>query len=358
MRISKAIVVAMGAAVLMTSCTEEQSSFNINSIPDSGVIEGVVTYNQGTKLVDGKFVYDYKPCADLKMVALVENSSYGSDLSGTTRYDLTTDAEGKYSLEVPALVGKDVRVTFYTYSFRGTRSVIKIENNKLVTIEEPVVYAGRNTATVTANGVEYSNFSCVETSVDRPVTGFTEYASVKGRLGQNAYKYTKGDYKKNYNDEIIGRENSTIEAVFVGAPNTDLILNVDYDGQAFVYNTTTDANGNYSLQVPVSAFPAAFDCNVNAVTYNGKFTMYEEVIKTYNNEENNTYIDYEPRTLNGYYSQQFRVNHSLSFPVSGVTEDVEDKTMIFNVIGDNEYNYNGDLWSPYTPWLEDTYPQE
>lgn len=354
MRISASIALAMSVAIMMTSCSEEQSSFNIDSVPGRGVIEGTVLYNQGTKLVDGKFVYDYKPAANLKMVAVVTNSDYDSNLSGQTTYEVTTDENGKYSITLPAPTVKEVSVRFITSSFRGVRSVVKIENNKVVTVEEPVVYTGMGETSVRANGIKYCNFNCTETSEDLLSKGFTEYANVSGRLGQNVEKYTAGKTQTNDAGVIIGHTDATLEYLFKGAANTPLILEVEYQNHTFVYNTTSNASGGFTMQVPVAAFPASFSCKVSAVPYNGNFTQYERVIKEVKSSNGRTYeyIDYTPHTLNGYYSQQIPSTTNLSFPVSGVTGRIEAKAMIFSLIDDtaDDFGYSPYRWNTSSDW--------
>lgn len=355
MRIYNALATAMLAAVVMTSCSEDQSTFRIESVPGRSVIEGTVIYNQGTKLVDGKFVYDYQPAADLKVVAIVNNSEYDNSLSGQSEFEATTDENGKYSFEIPAPT-QDVRVTIRTASFRGERSVIELKNNKVVTTEEPVIYGGSGSTTARANGIAYCNINCVETSVDRIPTGLTEYASLQGRIGQNIEKYTAGEVLTDVEGNVTGHSDASVEYLYTGTPSCDLIISIGYEDAAFTYNATTDSKGYFRLSVPVAGFPANFSCLITAASYNGTFTQYVPEIKTIENYRGREieYTDYTPRTLNGYYSQEYSDTHFCSFPVAAAVANIENKAMIFHLLNpsDDNFGYNASRWSRENPWMD------
>ncbi|MGM9816962.1 MAG: hypothetical protein ACI304_07920 [Lepagella sp.] len=351
MRLFNAFAAALTVAAVLSSCSEEQSAFNISAIPGRSTIEGTVLYNQGTKYVDGKFVYDYKPAAGLKIVATVKNSDYDADLKGYSTFEVTTDENGKYTLEIPA-PHNDVEVSLCTASFRGTRSVVKMENNKVVTVEEPVIYQGESSVYAHADQIKYCNFTCYEASADVNPSGFTQSVDVKGRIGQNVEKYNAP--RPYYNDdyELEDYYDATIEYLYTGAANVDLIIECG----SFTYNATTDAKGNFSIKVPVKEFPASFDCHVRAVNYEGSFKHYETEYKVAKDFEGDDiyYTDYVARTIQGYYTQVFSVGNSMNFPVPSAVNDITGKAMIFRPNNPNEgtFGYNADKWSAYNDWQD------
>lgn len=356
MRTIKVLALSAAAVALMTACSEDQSSFNIDNVPGRCVIEGNIVYNQGTTYEDGKFVYNYKPASNLAVNVTVSNSDYDENLTGETVFTTVTDENGNYSIEIPA-PAKTISATVTTADFRSVRSVVTVNNNKVETVNEDVIFGGTSSASVHAQGIVYCNFACAEHSVDLPFDSFKEYATLRGTVGQNVEVKNPANPIRDEYGTLTGYEDATLSYLYEPAANVDLVLTVSYSGQEFKYNTTTNHAGEYSLQVPVRAFPATFDVRIEAMPYDGTFTQYEQVIREYYLPGYDTpqyYYDYEPQTLTGFYSQNFFESHTVSYPVAAKVCEIEDKCMLFEMLdADAEsYGYNRGNWSSYNDWME------
>ncbi len=102
------------ATLMLTSCSEDQTSFDTSKMPGKATISGKVVYNQGTTIAEGgKFSYDYVPAAKLVIYAEVPNSYYMDGAVGYTTYTAETDEEGNYSFSIPMGV-KEATVTIRT----------------------------------------------------------------------------------------------------------------------------------------------------------------------------------------------------------------------------------------------------
>lgn len=352
------VAAAMFAAALLTGCSEDQTTFNVEDVPGRCTIEGKIVYNQGTTFENGQFVYDYKAAANMPVIVIVDNSDYDSKLSGVTTFNTTTDESGAYSIEIPAPL-KSISATIRTADFQSTRSVVTIENNKVVTKSEDVVYRANETVSdVHSQGIVLANIVCTECNAADYANGFNEYATLKGTIGKNSEYYVAATPRFDYNDEIIGYDPARVIKCWVPAPKVDMVVTVNYGGGVeFTYNTTTDANGDYTLKVPVNAFPANFDYSISAVTFDSKYTHYERYDHEYTNAYGytDTYTDYRARSLDGFFTQQFQANYSANLPVAAQVESQKSKIMVFNPLNDGQdtYNYSASEFSPSNLWLSE-----
>ncbi|MCH5214674.1 MAG: hypothetical protein J1E97_05725 [Muribaculaceae bacterium] len=353
----KALFCAGIVALMATACTD-QTSFDIKDVPGRAVIKGTVLYNQGTELVDGKFVYDYKPAAHLPVYITVQNADYDSSLKGITELTTVTDAQGNYSIEVPA-PEKDVTVNIRTADFEGVHSFIDIKNGETYEKQEAVVYRGIATKSVRSHSIVFCDMECAVTSTKDEFVGFTEYAAVSGQIGRNAEYYVAP--QPLYNEttgQLEGYRNATLYNVWQPAPNVDLILTITYDGVStpVTYNATTNSNGEFTLQVPVQEFPTSFSYTVEALTCDGTFTHYEPVTKSFSNgDAAGTYTDYTPTTLRGWYEPLYTSNGTLSYPTSNVARSFRAKVLVFNATSDDlgESTYNPYAFVTSDRWLAD-----
>ncbi|MDE6196493.1 MAG: hypothetical protein K2F91_01340 [Muribaculaceae bacterium] len=359
MRSIKTLAAAFFAASLLVACSDEQTTFNIENVPGRCTLQGQIVYNQGTTYEGGKFVYNYKPVANSEVFVTVDNSGYGNGLTGETTFTTTTDEQGNYTIEIPA-PSNSITATVKTADFLTERSVVEIVNNKVVTNTEEVVIRGYRTfSDIHSNGIRLASFVCTECNTDDSFSGFNEYATLNGTVGQNVEYKIAATPIRNLDKELIGYDDARVQYCFEPAAKVDLILKVNYtSGETFTYNTTTDASGNFSLQVPVAGFPAVFGYELTCVTYNGNFTHYEQVLRKGTNAFDNeyTYYDYEARKLVGFYSQTFCTGtYYASYPVAAQVVSEDFKAMVFNPLNNGQelYGYSAGAFGEYNPWLED-----
>lgn len=105
---------------LLAGCAKEQSSFKIEDIQGSAIIKGKFQYNAG-------YGYDYdenkvitsdtRPLANHVVYAEITNSSLRYGAEGVTILQVSTDANGNYTLYIPATYeGTDVKVYPKTFT--------------------------------------------------------------------------------------------------------------------------------------------------------------------------------------------------------------------------------------------------
>lgn len=345
-------------ALMFAACSDEQTSFNVENVPGRATIQGTVVYNQGVDLVNGKFVYNYAPVANIPVYVTIQNNSYdkSGNLSGTSVFTTTTDAEGKYSITIPA-PATTTTVTVTTADFEGLYTYIDTENGKTVKKEQNVIYKGSVPyETISDHAIRYCDIECTICDKEQNFQGFTEYATLKGKIGKNVEYVENAQPVKDGYGYIVSYNSAKRYNVWEPAASVDLIIKITYDGTmaSLAYNATTENNGEFTLQVPVSGFPANdISYTVEVMPYDGTFTHYEEVQKVYypssdtQNRNPISYVDYEPQLLKGWYAQQYNVSGTESFPTSTVVRYFEAKTLVFQCT-EEELESKQSSYNPYT----------
>lgn len=365
MRSLKTIAMALLASTLMVGCSDDQSAFRINSVEGKCTIQGQIVYNQGTTYEDGKFVYNYKPVANTEVFVTVDNADYNTNLKetsvlkGTSVFKTTTDESGNYSIEIPA-TDNNMTVTITTPDFLTERTVTTIENNQVVSKKEVVVMRGhREVKDIHSHGIRLASFKCIECNKDEASEGYNQYATLNGKIGLGQEFVVPAEKLYDDDEHFIGYKNAERHFVWAPAQSYDLIVTVKYDdGNKFTYNTTTDNEGNFSLQVPVQGFPTTFEYEVSVLTKDGKLTHYDEEIVNGTDYYDRTYSyrNYVAHELTGYYKQKYLFkDETADYPVAAEVVSKDFKAMVFRPLnnGQDKFHYDESEFTPGKEWLDE-----
>lgn len=354
MKMNKIFGFAALATLLLASCSEEQTAFNIDSVPGKATVSGEIVYNAGTVLQDGNFVYNYQPAADIDVFVTVGNSGYKSDLEGNSVFITRTDENGHYSIEIPTGADGSVSATVRTADFEGVMKVVERKNNTIASVEKPVVRWGKITLNGIRNhGIYYGNIDCSYREPQVLPSSYTNLAKIEGIYMCNVETVEPFEaIRDEETNEIIGYRDAQLTYDWAGFGAADLIFEVTYDGigTTVSYNCTTAADGKYSLNVPVEEFPAGFSVNIKAMPKNGKFTTYEEVYVT-RELSDGTEIEvrsYTAHQLDGYYAMANAAGNNISyeFEMSGLVKKNDVAGMLFHAFENDQdtYDYSESHW--------------
>lgn len=194
------------ALLAMVGCENpEQSTLDFEEIGNKATISGVVTINK-----DGNQT-SIVPMAGSSVRAEVNYSEYSSTSTGVKVFEATTNENGEYTLEIPV----------------GTKAIAVTVKPQILTVDG-VWYTAPSSKvlTLTVGQKVTSNFLL---AADVDIAG---EATVKGQVLYNA------GYKKVGTEFVL--ENGYANGVSV------VLTDADY-----VFETTTNAQGEYSLVVPV-----------------------------------------------------------------------------------------------------------
>lgn len=387
----KAFAACTIVAMVFAGCSEDQTSLDVNSVPGRAKIIGSLTYSEGTVLNESnQFVELIKPAANKEVVFTIPNSAYTGNQGneGYSKFTTTTDANGKYEIEIPASIVEATPISIYPTDFTGKFYRVIKENNKLKADTVEVVYrydayapGNENTqvkssqvnenniatyATVTLypNQICFADLRYKEIDAQDLEEGYTEYVNLTGVIGMNKKKYYGAEYEVGKGENrgmMIWKADPEVKDYFDKAPNVDLLIKIRYNGRTRNYNCTTNSNGEFSLNIPVKEFPCDINYTINAVPFASEFTYYEEIEKEWTEEEREIYdrlyyTDYIPAPpVKGYYYNYYENVETAETPASGnktytVKEEsyqIKAKIMVFEENGEitfNPMNY---------PWLED-----
>lgn len=342
--------IAAVAAMLLTSCSEEQTWFNIDNVPGRATISGDIVYQAGTTLQNGQFVYDVKPASDVEVFVTVANSGYDEKLSGESTFTTRTDASGHYSIEVPTGNGT-VNATIRTADFAGTLTTVERQNNKLVSVESPVVRWAQMNLSLSDHGIYYGNMTCSHRNPQVLPESYSKHAEIHGTFNCNVERMTPIEPIYNTTNTLIGYRDASVSYEWTACPYVDLLVTVKYPDleTPVTYNCTTNSAGDFSLDVPVKEFPASFSFNVTAISKTGTFVTYEPTEELrYVNGVSRTYRSYIDRKLNGYYLMKNNNgnNYDVTFELFSTAYWYEINNFVFVPYTEDQdiYNYNQNNW--------------
>lgn len=360
MKLLKKMSVVACAAFALASCSDDQTTFDLQSVPGRAIVQGTVSCNYGATYTGGKMEYSIKPVAGLKVLLTIANSQYSNGLKGETVMETETDESGAYSFEVP-VTSSGVTVSISTAQFKGTRTVVERKNNKVVTREEKVAFGTTTPTQVSLKnyGIEYANVTCNVTSVDQDIESYSFYARLEGVIGRNTEVYTAPQPRYDwYGENVVGYDNASVFYRFEPAAQADLIVHVNYGEADYTFNATTDRSGKFSLDVPVIEFPADINYRVEAMPQEATFTTYvqDATPSTYYHQGNSyTAYDMSACSIKGMYEQAYwsTDTYRLSFYTGNYPQTITQKTYLFNPYPTEEtFGYNAGNWSESSPWVD------
>ncbi|WP_455590988.1 hypothetical protein [Bacteroides sp.] len=108
-------IAAAMVAMLGTSCSEDQTSMNLEDIPGQAVVSGYLTSNAGEEYVNNTRQNKIIIAAAEEVLISVNNSTLVPNAQGVTTYKVTTDSQGKFSQTIPVTLSTQVTITPLPY---------------------------------------------------------------------------------------------------------------------------------------------------------------------------------------------------------------------------------------------------
>lgn len=101
----KTLIAVVIATLAFTSCSEEQTSLSIDDIPGKAKIIGSFTFNDGQRTSSSSTSNVDKPVANQTVYVKIQNASISPSHTGNgyTTFETTTNANGEYEIEIPAV---------------------------------------------------------------------------------------------------------------------------------------------------------------------------------------------------------------------------------------------------------------
>ncbi|MDE6515468.1 MAG: hypothetical protein K2L03_05460 [Bacteroidales bacterium] len=221
-------------AGLLFSCKPEQSELNLDALPGTATVTGIVEYNPGVTKVGNAYIRDYKlPAAGRTVCVKVYTENYlNADKEGQGSYrsfTAQTDDKGHYSVSVP--VGYSaIRPEVTVLPFVGEKTDLDV-NDQIITLENAVFETEAQTPTLEDQFIAECNF--VMASDKEAEVEYNQKVTLKGLVETAAESKSDDEVVKVYNGYACA-----------------LIVRVSINGEETMkYNATASNDGRYSLDM-------------------------------------------------------------------------------------------------------------
>lgn len=279
--IFKVAMLLASALVMFSSCLKEQTALEIEDIPGTAKVMGVLTYNEGQAYEDGKFVELKKVAAGVEVIVKVDNASLSptGNATGTTDYSATTDENGAFEVIVPA-VDKGVDYEIFAPSFQGIRKELK---NDCWKGGMPVFDEAEGVFELSQTGSMKLKPGSV--SVEKAAYTFKPFAQEKTLPTYVTLRVKAGIgvcVKEKVTDSNTSQSYDRPSAALEFAKGVDVVVRVtygdDYDGAVRYYGGTTGSDGTFELEIPATSEDMKADIQLMAREFIGEddFTYYTD----------------------------------------------------------------------------------
>lgn len=256
--------------LFLASCEKNESYLDLEKINGSATIQGVVTYNQGERLDGNSVVMFQQPLANAEVVVSVNYSEYQDKSEGIKKYTTTTDANGKFSIDIPvglktinAKVGvKSFMAEYYSYD-------LVIGETKVNAIYE---VSEEEEVSLTSNDLKW-----VAIQMDAKKDNTSTDKSIKVSVAGKVSTYYEKQVRSEIDDEVEGVERET-----KAAENVQVIVKFNNNStkEELMYLVTTNASGEYTVAANLFTRWDLKDviCEVETKPYTGDFKHYFEML--------------------------------------------------------------------------------
>ncbi|WP_283389581.1 hypothetical protein [Barnesiella viscericola] len=324
------------AVATLVGCSKEQSELSIGDIQGKATIVGSLSYNKGQAFSNNQFSELLSPAAGVKVSIKVSNASLDPNGSaqGYTTYETTTDAEGKYSIEIPAVDNTNIIIS--PASFMGTRTlVVDWENNAPVMETEEVVYNINGIQATVSPGEILVKDQMYSYSPRTFVESFGEMETLKGKIGISRL------YQSN-TQRYWGAKAGINVRITVTYNYTETLPNGGTGDMVRLFGATTDESGNFTINIPVKAKGEALKyLEIEPVSF------YETSFRHFDANGDEESLEGVYAQLNSYNYPGFYSNYT--FPEFEEIENIVYAVMSFNENKDNGYGEDS-MWRNITVW--------
>lgn len=320
------------ALTTLVSCSKEQSELSIKDIKGSATILGSLSYSEGQAFSNGQFQELLKPAAGVKVNIKIANASLDPNgtAQGFTTYETTTDGEGNFSIDIPAV--ENTRVTIQPATFIGKRTLVtEWENNAPVFETEEVVFSINGTEQTVSPGDIIISDDMYGYTTRNFVEGFGETEEISGKIGIGKL------YKSNTQRYWDTKQGINV-LITVTYNHTEAQSNGQTAYMVRKFGATTDRNGDFSAIIPVKEKGETLQrLTIEPVSF------YTDEFKHFDTAGDPEYLEgvYQ---LGGYYSGIYT---NFTFPVIENIKSIVHATMIFTGLNGT---YDDRNWSNVTVW--------
>ena len=237
------------------SCSEQkQSEFNFDSVKQEATISAKITYDAGVEIdstnPNGYKIANAKPAVGKKVFIEIPFAQYSgaAGVQGNQIFETVTDENGVFTITVPTK-STGVNGTLRLEEFTALhREYVKMENGKPVfktkmySYDTPAALGNINIKPGAFKFPDNNDISYTMHALD--IEDFDENVTIAGSIN-------------------LAYETGFREGAFKSASNANVEFEIAYVGMAnpLTFGTTTDANGNYKIVLPMRSLSQGFTIN-------------------------------------------------------------------------------------------------
>lgn len=316
---------AMVALILTaTSCNDQkQSEFNFDSVKQEVTISARVTYNAGVEIdstnPSGYKIINARPAVGRKVFIEIDNSEYQfaapAGVQGTQIFEAVTDGDGVFTITVPTK-STGVNATLRLEEFTAIhREYVKMENGKPVFKTQ--IYSYRTPAGLAVLNLKPGAFSFPDNNdleyepVPLEVEEYNENVTISGNVNL-AYEtgFRQGAFK------TASKANVEFELEYADILDPATALPIP-----LTFGTTTDANGHYTITLPMKTLSEGF--TINSIKVLG---IGDQQFEHWINDTVKEIVSGAYKTAN---NDILAVVHPFNDVVDGITYDLGTKNLVF-----------------------------
>lgn len=322
-------IVAILLVATMFSCSKEQSSLDVSSIPTKAIVMGKLCYDAGMSYANSTYVQLIKPVVNQKVTVMVSNEDLSPDGSaeGYTIFETYTNESGDYSIQVPVTT-QGTEVIVKPSSFLSEYSEFKslsasIGSKPEFEKTEKEFWTPQDELILYPNDLEISDFNYY--AYGRNYEEEDEYIlSFRIYVGEPYYSSSSNTIVKGFKD-LNGKE---------------VIVTTLDDSKS--YGAKTNAYGYAEFNIPSDFRIGTLDIDVFVEGYTVNSFKY---VKKENGVTTDKYISGGTMT----YSQYNNSYYTLSFSgINGVVYVQKVKMIFTPYYGVETYGYKTSEWSNVT----------
>lgn len=225
-------------SLVLMGC-KEQTKFDFEDITTKSNLSGYIYYDAGYHSEKGIYIQTTVPASDKDLVVKVPYSSYSAGAQGFKMYNIKTNSEGQYSLDIPVAAKDCQGIVIDVLPFVAPYSSLNSQN-KLQEVD--AFYEGQVTD--------------ISVSLNKPtVVPVYTIDPDKSRLPKDqtrAQKVTiKGQVKAAYEKKTENEGQYSVSKEYKILPEAQIKATVknNNDARTLIFNTTTNSDGQYTLDL-------------------------------------------------------------------------------------------------------------
>ena len=323
----KQFVFLAAAAIALIACKPQQSELSLESIRDTATITGHLTYTIGQQSDSTGYITELQIPAEGKTVYLdIPYASYSSGASGVKTFSGVVDSAGNYTLSIPVPAVGVSGAALRFGEFTAEQSLFQRMENGEPVFEKRMCKFTVEVVPTLPDPLKPEHVYVKDLCYSRKVIDMKEYAETATLTGALLLPYETNFRTGAYKPAADCQFEITIQ-------DGEDFAEEGPSATEFTYGTTTNAKGEFTIELPIKNLKKGFNVTNAVVTPKTETTFTHFVNETGKTEQ-----------LSGVYKLRESLSLlNVSEVVAGVSCNIGARPLEFHP------GYNNGITTPQTP---------